>query len=35
MLGSNQRSLPCEGSLIGCCTFLELAKLLQITVILR
>jgi hypothetical protein len=30
MLGSNQRPLPCEGSLIGCWTFLELAKPLQI-----
>ena|SRR5918995_4456764 len=32
MLGSNQRPLPCEGSVIVCWRFLELAKLLQITV---
>jgi hypothetical protein len=30
MLGSNQRPLPCEGSLIVCWRFLELAKYLQI-----
>jgi hypothetical protein len=31
MLGSNQRPLPCEGSAIVCCRFLELAKYLQIS----
>src|SRR5918994_6557484 len=30
MLGSNQRPLPCEGSVIVCCRFLERAKYLQI-----
>jgi hypothetical protein len=30
MLGSNQRPLPCEGSVIVCWSFLELAKFLQI-----
>jgi len=30
MLGSNQRPLPCEGSVIACWSFLELAKFLQI-----
>jgi hypothetical protein len=30
MLGSNQRSLPCESSVIVCWEFLELAKCLQI-----
>jgi hypothetical protein len=30
MLGSNQRSLPCEGSTIGGWRFLELAEFLQI-----
>src|SRR5215204_1247241 len=29
MLGSNQRSLPCEGSKIACWEFLELAECLQ------
>jgi hypothetical protein len=32
MLGSNQRSLPCEGSVIVCWRFLELAKRLQIAI---
>jgi len=32
---SNQRSLPCEGSVIVCWRFLELAKLLQTAVFLR
>jgi hypothetical protein len=35
MLGSNQRPLPCEGSVIVCWRFLELAKYLQITAFLR
>jgi hypothetical protein len=30
MLGSNQRPLPCEGSVIVCWRFLEVAKYLQI-----
>jgi hypothetical protein len=30
MLGSNQRPLPCEGSVIVCWRFLEVAKSLQI-----
>src|SRR5215218_8539518 len=29
MLGSNQRPLPCEGSVLVCWRFLELAKFLQ------
>src|SRR5215210_5814688 len=32
MLDSNQRPLPCEGSVIVCRRFLEVAKLLQIDV---
>src|SRR5215203_212586 len=32
MLGSNQRPLPCEGSVMVCSRFLEVAKLLQIDV---
>jgi hypothetical protein len=35
MLGSNQRPLPCEGSVIACWRFLELAKYLQTDVFLR
>ena len=31
MLGSNQRSLPCEVSIIVCWRFLEVAKSLQIS----
>jgi hypothetical protein len=34
MLGSNQRPLPCEGSVIFCWRFLEVAKCLQIAVFL-
>jgi hypothetical protein len=29
MLGSNQRPLPCEGSVMVCWGFLEIAKCLQ------
>ncbi len=32
MLVSNQRPLPCEGSTMVCCSFLELAECLQIAV---
>ena len=32
MLGSNQRPLPCEGSVIDCWRFLEIAKCLQMDV---
>ena len=35
MLGSNQRSLPCEGSTIVCWGFLELAKLPHIAAFFR
>ncbi len=35
MLGSNQRPLPCESSVIVCWRFLELAKHLEIDVFLR
>ena len=34
MLGSNQEPLPCEVSTIVCWRFLELAKLLQISIFL-
>src|SRR5918997_4987539 len=34
MLGSNQRPLPCEGSVKVCWRFLEVAEFLQITVFL-
>src|SRR5215204_6879579 len=35
MLGSNQLPLPCEGSTIVCCRFLELANFPQTAVFLR
>ena len=35
MLGSNQRPLPCEGSVTDFWSFLEIAKYLQIVVFLR
>jgi hypothetical protein len=35
MLDSNQRPLPCEGSVIGSQSVLELAKLLQIAIFFR
>src|SRR5215210_999765 len=35
MLGSKQRPLPCEGSTIVCCRFLELANFPQTAVFLR